>query len=481
MKKNFISNLITIDKVRGWKEGIITISAPTGVGKSFFIKNVLYKVAKEQEQKILFLVHRQRVKEQFYNELKEDKKLDVISIKTYQTIENNKDFHFLNGFKYIVCDEFHYFTSDSNFNYKTDISLEKILRQTNKVLIFMSATGILMKNYLRHRNLKTRDYKIKTNFDWINSLNFFNKDKTIEGIIDNVIKSNEKALVFIESSEKAYKLYKKYKKNSIFCCSKSNDRYKHVNEESIELMLRNQKFEKNFLITTTCLDAGINLIDDDIKTIICDISDIGVLIQCLGRKRRKEQEKVNIYIKNINNNVLGGRLTKLKLARNMIKDFNIMSIEEFTEKYSKAKNDFYNTLFYDEGSIKKLNELMAFKIIEQFLLIKRMIGYKGKKGYGYKNYLANNIFKMKYKTLEIYDKNIKLEEYLNNITGKQLLKKEQKELISTIGLRDSRGRIKTSVGLIRNYLILNFNKIIITNRPRINGKQQTVWRVIDLI
>lgn len=475
-----ISSLIKIEEVRNWSKGeVITISAQMGTGKSYFIKNSVYLVAKERNQKILFLVHRQRCKQQFYNELKEDKKLDTIDIVTYQTIENNKDFDF-NKYSYIVCDEFHYFTSDSNFNYKTDMSLEKILGQTDKIRIFMSATGNLMKNYLKHRKLNTIDYEIKANFDWINSLNFFNKDETIEGIMDSVIEKNEKALVFIESSEKAYKLYKKYKKNSLFCCSKSNKKYRYVDEDSIKDMLENEKFEEDLLITTTCLDAGINLIDDNIKTIICDVSDIGVLLQCLGRKRRKENEKVNVYIKNINNNVLGGHQTKLKLAQNMIKDFNTVSIEEFTEKYSKSINDFYNTLFYDEGSIKKLNELMAFKLIEQFSLIRMMLGYEGKKGYGYRNHLANNVFNMEYKTLEIYYEDIKLEEYLKNITGKQLIKEEQKELISKIGLKDSRGRLQTSIGLLNNYLVENFNKMIIKNRPRINGKQQTVWIISDL-
>lgn len=281
---------------------------------------------------------------------------------SYQTSENRKDFD-ISKYDYIVCYEFHYFTSESNFNYKTDISLEKILKQTNKVRIFMSATGELMKKYFEYIGIETKDYEIKTNFDWINELNFFNKYETIEGIIEDIIDNDEKAIVFIESVEKAYKLYKKYKKYSLFCCSKSNKKCRYVDEDDIEYMLKNEKFEDNLLITTTCLDAGINLRDDEIKTIICDVSDIGVLLQCLGRKRRKDNEKIDVYIHNINNNVLGGYETKMKLGIKMIKYFNTITIDEFIEKYSKSINDFYNTSFYDKGSTKKLNELMAFKLM----------------------------------------------------------------------------------------------------------------------
>lgn len=453
MKKETISDLITIEEVQSWKEGeIITISAQMGYGKSYFIKNRLYEIAKKKKQKILLLVHRQRCKQQFIQELEKSNKLNNLDVVTYQTLENRKNFD-LNKYEYIVCDEFHYFTSDSKFNYKTDISLKRILSQTNKIRIFMSATGDLMKKYFEYKKLTTKDYEIMGNFNWINELTFFNKDETIELIIDNIIKNDEKALVFIESVEKAYKLYEKYKGYSLFCCSKSNKKYRFVNEDDIEDMLKNEKFEENLLITTTCLDAGINLKDDKIKTIICDVSDIGVLLQCLGRKRRKENEKVNVYIHNINNNILGGYKTKLNLAKKMMKDFNTTSIDEFTEKYSKQINDFYNTLFYDEGSTKKLNELMSFKIIEETVWILLMLGDKNKKGCGYKNYLARNIFNMSYSTLEDTYEHLELEEYLNSIVGKKLFREEQKDLkdvFSRCGLKARTLGINTLKGYLKD-------------------------------
>ncbi|NGT97183.1 DEAD/DEAH box helicase family protein, partial [Clostridium perfringens] len=278
VKKQTISDLIKIQEIRNWSKGdIITITAPTGSGKSHFIKNSVYLVAAERKQKILFLVHRKRCKQQFFKELKKDYKLGIINITTYQSLEKNENFDF-SEYEFIVCDEFHYFTSDSEFNYKTDISLEKILRQTDKIRIFMSATPKLINSYIKHRKIETKDYEIEKDFTWMN-LNFFNKKAdSVKTIIDDVLDKNEKALIFIDDLSRCYDLYRDYKDYSLFCCSENKSHYKYVDEEAIEKMLETEKFDKNLLITTNVLDAGVNIRDNKIKTIICSIRDIGVFI-----------------------------------------------------------------------------------------------------------------------------------------------------------------------------------------------------------
>ena len=99
MIKKRVTEIITTDEIKKWRRGdIITISAGTGAGKSYFIKNILYAFALSKHKKILFLIHRTDCKNQFYKELEEDNKLDTIDIKTYQSIEyaitNNKRIDF---------------------------------------------------------------------------------------------------------------------------------------------------------------------------------------------------------------------------------------------------------------------------------------------------------------------------------------------------------------------------------------------------
>lgn len=83
-----VSNVVTTDEIKKWRPGdIITIQAPTGAGKSYFIKNILYAIAKKDNKKILMLIHRLNCIEQFQYEIEEDNKTDIIHLKTYQSIE----------------------------------------------------------------------------------------------------------------------------------------------------------------------------------------------------------------------------------------------------------------------------------------------------------------------------------------------------------------------------------------------------------
>ena len=53
-----VSELITCDTIRQWSvNDTISITAGTGAGKSYWVKNVLYLIAAEQKEQILFLIH----------------------------------------------------------------------------------------------------------------------------------------------------------------------------------------------------------------------------------------------------------------------------------------------------------------------------------------------------------------------------------------------------------------------------------------
>ena len=271
------------------------------------------------------LIHRLDCVNQFRQEIEKDRKTDVIKIMTYQALEYmiKKDYQMdFSKYEYIVCDEFHYFLSDAAFNRTTDISLNVILGQTDKIRIFMSATGDYMKRYMGYKNLESIDYELPVDYDFIKELNFFNEDDTMEKFVEEIIAKDDKAIFFIQSAKKAYYLHEKYINHTLFNCSESNKEYSEYVQDKIKEMLRNERFEEQILITTTTMDAGVNIIDTDVKHIICDVEDIGVLIQCIGRRRinnKIENDGIYVYIKNITNKQLGGRETqakaKLKRAR----------------------------------------------------------------------------------------------------------------------------------------------------------------------
>lgn len=493
--KQRVTDLIKYDDIRNWKENdIISIKAGTGVGKSYFIKNQLYAFAKLNNKKILFLVHRTNCKNQFVDEIVKDRKIDIIDIRTYQAIENvimNKGIFDLSQYQYIVCDEFHYFISDASFNITTDISLNKILQQQKAIKIFMSATGDYVKNYIKNiKKLDIINYELPITYDFIKKLTFFNSDETLENFIEECIKKNGKGIFFIQSAEKAYNLYSKYKSNCLFNCSKSNTNYyKYIDEKKISDMLKNEKFNENILITTTCLDAGVNIIDIDLKHVVCDVEDIGTLIQCIGRKRiQDEKDKIYLYVKSISNQQLGGKETQLK---NKIKKADFLrehTVKEYIEEFPRSFD--YNNIVYDEtiddenNCTKKINELMYFKCNCDICDIEIIKTY-GK--YGYNKFLANKFEIENYRLIEEEKNNDKLEKFLESMIGKVMLQvKDRKELIEKIDLKSNGKLLKrlTNLNGALEERNISYRIIEFPVSKMINGKQKrypTAWKIEKLI
>lgn len=477
-----VSEIITTQEIKKWKRNnIITITAGTGVGKSYFIKNILYAFAKKKKKKILMLIHRTNCVNQFKAEIKRDNKQDVIHIKTYQSIEN-KEINF-KEYYYIICDEFHYFMSDASFNITTDISLNKVLEQKNKVKIFMSATGNYVQKYLNNiKKYETIDYEIPIEFNFIKHLSFFNKMQTLEEFIKECIEKKDKAIFFIQSAKEAYQLYNKYKEYSLFNCSKSNTKYyKYVDEEKINNMLVNERFEENILFTTSCMDAGVNIIDKELHHIVCDIKDLGTLIQCIGRKRiQSDNDYVNIYIKSLTNNQLGGMKTQLSKRIEKAEFLKGHTVKEYILKYPR-QND-YSNIVYDETvkeenkGKKKINELMYFKNLIDISIIDIMLLKKNK--YAYNKYIVDLLGK-NFDEVRILEESYKadtLENYLNDMIGKKIFKEDQHELIEKISLKVD-GKIQKSYSKLNEGLkMINLPFIIIPKKS--NDKRY--W-IIDKI
>lgn len=496
-----VSDLIKLEEIQQWNPGdIIAITAGTGAGKSYFIKNDLYKYAKRNNKKILMLVHRKNCFDQFKQEIDNDNKSDVIDIRTYQYLEalyrNKKTFDF-SEYLYICSDEFHYFISDASFNKFSDISLDMILSQQNKIRIFMSATGNYMERYIvKRRGFEIKEYKLDITFDFIKELIFFNKDDFFEFCIEEAIKNNLKTIFFIQSAEKAYDLYKKCKKYAIFNCSKSNKLYKHVDKGKINTMLKEEKFNDLILITTSCMDAGVNIKDNDLKQIVCDLDDTGTLIQAIGRKRLQlKDDYINLFVKTIHNKRLGGMIRNLKKKIEMAQFFKNHTVREYITKYDREYDSHH--MVYDvmipnekDKGTKKLNELMYFKCLLNIAELQAMLHYKK---YGYCKYLAEKLgrYNEEQNSFDyiIYgekDLKMELEQYLESIIGNRLMKDEQKDLIEKIQLKDARGRLQKSISLFNAYFQENKMPYMIVSKTTseiLDGKRKSLryWEVIDEI
>jgi hypothetical protein len=342
----------------------------------------------------------------------------------------------------------------------------------------MSATGDYVHKYLsNHKKINRIDYTLEPNYSHIKGLTFYNKDTTLDMFMASAIQTNEKAIFFIESAKKAYEFYSKHKEYCLFNCSKSNkDYYKFVDEIKINQMLKDEKFNELILITTTCLDAGVNINDTELKHIVCDVKDIGTIIQCAGRKRiNKDDNELYLYIKSITNQQLGGMETQLKKKIEMAKYLKNHSPAEYVKKYKRELD--YSHIVYDEVNddntiTKKLNLMMYFKCLVDMLEIDKMKSF-GK--YGFCKALSKKLGfyseekGYEYRLIEEQLETNNLTTYLDSLKDKRLFKQEQNELIDHIDLKVN-GRKQRSYKKLNDGLnMINLPYIII---PKKSGNER---------
>ena len=166
----YLSDYISEIDIEEWNsESPVFISAQTGIGKNYFIQQTLIKnliennFKQKMNDKILILSNRIALNRQWKREVINylsaltGEKFDVDSytdegmdrhLKKFGNIYLYSYKQFLSAdvlkvnFKYIVCDECHYFTSDSTIEPQTNEILDKIINgfEVRPIRIYMSAT-----------------------------------------------------------------------------------------------------------------------------------------------------------------------------------------------------------------------------------------------------------------------------------------------------------------------------------------------------
>ncbi|MCS1380768.1 hypothetical protein NXZ75_01070 [Lysinibacillus sphaericus] len=473
-----------------WQRGdIIAISAGTGKGKSHFVKNALYKHAKSKGKRILFFLHRTNTIEQFKAEIAAEGKDDVIELITYQSFEkaiirqNQLD---LWMYEYIICDEYHYFGNDSSFNKFTDLSLNEIIEGTDdRVVVLMSATNEFIKEYLQNRkSITPKEYVLRANYDYVKTLEFFDDDQLIIDRLKERVAKGEKALIFIESANDCYELYKQFEEYSMFICGKSHSKYKYVDEEKREMLLTNQKFDDLFLFTTQTLDAGLNIKDDDLHFIVVDISDPDVLVQCVGRKRISDAEVdyVHLVVKNRSNGKLGYDKGNLTTRMKHAKFLEENSQEEYDREFYREP-DPYQLVYYEpllNGLYKiGVNQLLFDSYKYKY---KRLNDIQEMAG-GYRQFIIELFGKQGSVSMDAYlDPNTRLtlgEAYSQGFVFYS--QKEKRAFAEQLNLK-ANGRLVTGFRKINELLtIKEATYRIFSHESKKDGKRyKTAWRIIQM-
>lgn len=332
------------DSFEEWTNGTCEfIDAETGCGKTTYILDYVLPFMTKNGKRILYLVNRKILKQQIEKELerKDSVQLSCIEIMTYQaletqiienqleTFENNQKIHNMDKymeFDCVICDECHYFLSDSTYNTNTYLSFIWIIENFyNRIRVYMSATiaevELLVRRYNQnYYEKRTNIYRLnrnsmqelldinecerrrvecrlKRNYGYLH----IEKIDDTDDIYDLIKKGeNEKWLIFVNNISEAKKL-----KNGITLSifGKKNDvgRIDAKGDDDmvqiVDEISRDRTFSKKILIATSVLDNGVSLCDSTLKNVVIIADNEVEFIQMLGRIRRdSDEDKKNLYI-----------------------------------------------------------------------------------------------------------------------------------------------------------------------------------------
>lgn len=401
-----ISNYQNEEEIRRWgPTHPVVISAQTGSGKNHFIEETLIPYVRDlthkqgTTHKVLLISNRRALKKQIEHRLKNgtDKDplyypygecADVImyqSILKASNILRKKQKKKNSKYIFVVCDEAHFFASDSGFNYDTEKILTEItVTFKDAIRIYMTATPYDVLRYIADSESNSVSqpemgigYHFKRNYDYLD-VKYYSDIKELKDIIvHSVNKQKEKWLIFIDDKDKC--------KDVKDILAETNDNAQLIAEDSGDLdetetedkadknkktisfkdkiltidatskgdpqydeMILNEKFDNHIkvVIATSVIDNGINFKKDKkLKNVV--LSDISKTkcLQMLGRIRvGDDTDRITLYIKRFNEKYIQDRITDLKRKQDAYHDYDVTFVNKiktgvtFLNKYFKGNS-----------------------------------------------------------------------------------------------------------------------------------------------
>lgn len=488
-KKVYVSDEITTDVIKRFIKGHnYLIGAEMNSGKNYWARNVLLPFALENNKRTLFLSHRTESLNQQKNYLEDyriacEKKFmgGMFTLKSYQAFQNmiKKRDPMINSFDYIICDEAHYFVSDSSFNTKTELSFNFLNECYSAVKIFMTGTydGLFYLPWKSELNvLKEANYYNNN----VKDLYRFEKDETALSVIQNEIDNGKKVIVFHNSVDEA----KNYEigNNKLL--------YSGNREDSLEFkqIAENGKFDCDVLNTTKLMTEATEIKDEKIETTVINaISDIDTFVQSTARVRDK---KVKVLYKRISPRSIAAKLNYLDKQLFYYEEFERLGEISFIEEYgldviNKSMKAFYLDTVIDPESNQQYTRLRIHKTGLAYLQYQFDM-YEFMRDFGFEAFFKKYFPNIEYIDLE----QLKREEYIkldiiDNYVGKKIFKDQQQELCNVIcnkyGLRAKNGSTKVGMKTINSFFEENnIPYVIESKRVKKDGKLHTVWILNEL-
>lgn len=520
-----------------WKEGdVVVLQAQTGTGKTYMVKTKLVPRLDDWEN-MLIVANRINLKRQLKRDLfdyyeipipKTDLELDKVTkignvtILSYQQIaemQNSSNYNEskidFNNYKYIICDECHFFLTDAGFNNKTDLSFEQLVttRHIKSIKIFITATmeeiednvvkgfedgNQLDFGYIIGEN-KIHRYSTGIDYSYLD-IKYFDKIKNIIQLIRND-KTEDKWLIFVSNKEDG-----KVISNELegFCSNSFITKDTKMGDSAdLKSIINESKFNSKVLICTKAMDNGINIENNSVKNMVVISYDKTTFIQELGRVRVNidNANNINLYIPCKSWNSFNSLLTFQYQSKLDLIELYKTDLNKFNMKYSRSYNKLPSDIFIintkDNKSAFNLNILGCKRLDKDVKFCEMIMKYFEKnKKFAYileqlkwiemvhtfnKNNLIEDVISL--------ETGIKLKEFLENAYNnnerftKEFFQEEINKFINEdeglknvlYKLDNGKSRVKGAKKLNQLFRACNFDYIVGGKKFKVNGKLETKW------
>lgn len=199
----------------------------------------------------------------------------------------------LNKYEIFIFDEVHALLEDAMFVGITGYILNHMVEIFGgRIRIYMTATPEeILPQLKRIEGIHPiRVIHMPRDYSYLNP-HFFSRKEDIVRII-NEDHTQKKWLVYIPYISEG----EAFRREITHPTCMMNGKEREQNEEKWYQILEGQKFDEKVCIVTSIVDAGVNFHDDQLKNVVVFTTSPVTLTQVLGRKRRKKEEKVNLYV-----------------------------------------------------------------------------------------------------------------------------------------------------------------------------------------
>lgn len=312
---------VTPEMEQEWKENNlkhILFDVDCGLGKT---QAVLDLMKEHPTESMLYLVPRIELLKSIENRAKKDG-VDNIKVMTiqdlYYVLKRLPDAGFLLcGYQWVCIDEAQQAILDAPFNKTIGMTINMIVNAFKGTLLMLTGTDVGIADVFQDAyGIEVKTYRKKeAHASWLttNSFAFVPNIDTVVNIIDRATDKGEKVLFFSSTIEnidkvsemisaKSMAVVSKYSKHSTRLCGRNR---KHVNK-----LIEDEMIPENcgVVMATKCMDVGTNIRNGSV--IIVDSLEIATAIQEINRRRREDDETVDVYFLLPNSYKISNNITK---------------------------------------------------------------------------------------------------------------------------------------------------------------------------